>query len=98
MMTHIQFLLIKLAEECNEAGQRALKQAQFGGLQQQKGYRKNRDRLRGEVLDVLAHVSFLQEAQEIDKITPEEIAAHAAKKWRKMIRFKGVSKRRGLVQ
>jgi len=98
MMTHIQFLLCKLAEECNEAAQRALKQQQFGPNQRQKGYNKNRDRLRGEILDVLAHVRFLTEAQEIDPITEADICAHASKKWRKVMRFKGVSKRKGLVE
>lgn len=98
MMTHAQFLLCKFAEECNEAAQRALKQQQFGSAQRQKGYSKNRDRLRGEVLDVLAQIKFLQDANEIDRIYGDEVSIHAAKKWRKMMQFKGVSKRKGLVE
>ena len=98
MMTHAQFLLCKFAEECNEAAQRALKQQQFGPAQRQKGYNRNRDRLRGEILDVLAQIKFLQDANEIDRIGGDDIANHAGKKWRKMMRFKGVSKRKGLVE
>lgn len=98
MMTHIQYLLVKLAEECNEAAQRALKQAQFGSQQRQKGYRKNRDRLRAEVLDVLAHVRFLQEVGELDKFSDEEIAEHTARKWRKVSRYEGMSRRKGFVR
>lgn len=98
MMTHIQFLLCKLAEECNETAQRALKQQQFGGRQQQKEYRKNRDRLRSEIMDVLAHISFLTEAGEIDVITDQQQKEHTARKWRRVMRYKGVSKRKGLVE
>lgn len=98
MMNREQFLLCKLAEECNEAAQRALKQQQFGGKQQQKGYAKNRDRLRGEILDVLAHVKFLQDSGAIDRIGGDDVANHAAKKWRKVLRFMGISKRKGLVE
>jgi NTP pyrophosphatase (non-canonical NTP hydrolase) len=98
VMTRAQYLLCKLAEECSEVAQRALKQQQFGPKQRQKGYNKNRDRLRGEVLDMLAHVKFLQDAGEIDRIGGDDVAIHAAKKWRKVQRFMGLSKRLGLVE
>lgn len=98
MMTHIQYLLCKLAEECNEAAQRALKQQQFGPQQRQKGYRKNKERLRGEVLDVLAHVRFLQQVGEIDEISEEDINEHAARKWRKCARYEAMSRRNGYVR
>lgn len=98
MMTHIQYLLCKLAEECNEVAQRALKQQQFGPNQRQKGYRKNKERLRAEVLDVLAHVQFLQQVGELDGISKSDIDEHAVRKWRKCARYEAMSRRQGYVR
>lgn len=72
--TREQFLLMKLAEECTEVGQRALKQIQFGRDQVQKGDEvkdgvappikeaglSNGQRLRGEVMDLLALLKLLE--------------------------------------
>lgn len=69
-----QFLLMKLAEECAEVAQRALKQIQFGRDQIQKGTEvkdgvappdkeaglSNGQRLRGEIMDLLIFVKWLE--------------------------------------
>ncbi len=59
-MNREQFLLIKLAEECQEVAQRALKTAQFGKDEVQKDQPfTNGERLAGEVIDVLAAIKML---------------------------------------
>jgi len=59
-----QFLLVKLAEECNEVAQRALKQAQYGANEAQKGNPTNSARLRDEILDFSIIVNLLHDAGE----------------------------------
>lgn len=52
-MTKQQFLLMKLAEECAEVAQRAIKQIQFGRLEVQEGQElSNGQRLTNELLDL----------------------------------------------
>ncbi len=52
-MTRLQFLLGKLAEECNETAQRSLKAQQFGLTEVQPGQElNNEERLRLEVWDI----------------------------------------------
>jgi hypothetical protein len=66
MMTIRQFLLTKLAEECAEVAQRAIKQQQFGGLEIQKEQElTNRERLLNEYNDLIAIAEFLRERGEI---------------------------------
>lgn len=82
MLTIRQFYLTKLAEECNEVGQRALKQQQFGQYEVQKNQAlNNEDRLRAEVLDLYAMVRILTEAGEIPRIYRYDMEeAYEAKK------------------
>ncbi len=87
MMTKRQFFLLKLMEECNEVAHRASKQMQFGADEKQsqgpsetKVDLTNRDRLHGEIIDLLAVVAVLHSLGEIPDISPDEIeAAHCAK-------------------
>lgn len=60
-MSWIQYLLCKLAEECNEIAQRALKAQQFGITQHHPSYPKNNeDMLHDEINDFYAIVELLQ--------------------------------------
>lgn len=72
-MDRSQFLLLKLAEECSEVAQRALKQIQFGKLEIQKDQPlSNAERLKQELLDLRSMTRLLQRAGEIPEITVEE--------------------------
>lgn len=59
MTTFQQLLLIKVAEECNEVAQRALKAVQFGLDQKQRGKPPNRERLRREISDLQTVIHML---------------------------------------
>lgn len=59
-MTHLQYLLTKLAEECQEAGIRALKCQQFGLEEIQPGqHLTNKERLFGELNDIKGVLELL---------------------------------------
>jgi NTP pyrophosphatase (non-canonical NTP hydrolase) len=67
MMTLRQFYLIKLAEECQEVAQRALKSAQFGGKEIQKGQSlTTATRLSDEIMDLLCVIKIIEEKSPID--------------------------------
>jgi NTP pyrophosphatase (non-canonical NTP hydrolase) len=72
-----QFLLLKLMEECSEVAQRASKQIQFGKLEVQNGQSlTNAERLKLELLDLVAVAILLQrkgELPEFDDIDLEDI-------------------------
>ena len=56
-----QFFLLKLMEECAEVSQRASKTIQFGWDEIQPGQDKtNRERLQGEVYDLLCLAALLK--------------------------------------
>lgn len=60
MMTRIQYLLGKLAEECNEVGQRAIKAQHFGTNETQQGQDFNNiERLNIELNDIYAIVEMI---------------------------------------
>ena len=66
MMNLEQFYLLKLAEECSEVAQRALKQMQFGKNEIQKDQAlTNSMRLRAELNDLLSVIKILEEMSEI---------------------------------
>ena len=61
-----QFYLLKLAEECSEVAQRALKQMLFGKNEIQKDQAlTNSMRLRAELNDLLSVIGVLEEMSEI---------------------------------
>lgn len=59
-MNLVQFLLTKLAEECNEVGQMALKSQQFG-LGEVYTDKSNRERLHKEIDDMMASIEMLND-------------------------------------
>lgn len=75
-MNITEHLLSKLAEECAETIQRCTK-AQFFGLdERQKGHpeaQDNRERLLGEVADILGIVERMQEFGILPKEIPREL-------------------------
>ena len=63
-MNHEQFLLIKLAEECNEVAQQALKSAQFGLEEVYVPIGKsNAVRLVEELNDMIAILSIMERSR-----------------------------------
>jgi hypothetical protein len=96
-----QFLLIKLAEECAEVSQRALKQIQFGKDERQKDHapvagiqaesKSNSERLRDEILDFSVMVHLLQKESEITAWTNREFREAKKKKLEKLQKFLDLS-------
>lgn len=83
-MTSIkQFYLLKLAEECSEIAQQAIKQIQFGhhALSPSTGKRyDNTALLRAEVNDLLAVLDVLMDLGELPEISPWELLEAKQKK------------------
>lgn len=77
-----QFLLLKLAEECAEVAQRAIKQVQFGRHEIQTGQPfTNGERLKQELLDLNVIVTILQETKQVPEFGCLEFdTAYRAKK------------------
>src|SRR5258708_38110752 len=95
-MNKQQFLLLKLAEECAEVAQRASKQIQFGKDERQKDHaphgaaaesKSNGERLKDEILDVYAIVSFLAGEGEISLIGVSELSEARANKKSKLQKY-----------
>lgn len=88
--------LIMLMEECAEAAQRASKQLRFGRDEVQPGQDlPNHRRLRDEILDVLAVVGRLQEANLIEPITHRDVMEHRKAKQEKVDRMMELSRSQG---
>lgn len=111
MMTIKQFWLTKLAEECTEVGQRALKQIQFGADQIWKGGEvpggiapndnadiNNAQRLLNELSDLSAIVSKLQTMGEIPSQSLADFKAARIKKLAKIEKYLMLSQDLGLVE
>lgn len=65
-MDKAQYLLMKLAEECAEVAQRAIKQMQFGKYEIQEGQPfTNGERLKQEITDLGVVLELLVEQNEI---------------------------------
>jgi NTP pyrophosphatase (non-canonical NTP hydrolase) len=111
MLDHAQFLLTKLAEECTEVAQRALKQIQFGAEESQatnvinagramtdEMRKTNAQRLRGEINDLLAIIDFLTFCGEIPSVSPIELVKIKNAKWDKIEKYKEYSRTLGKVE
>lgn len=110
MMTIKQFWLAKLAEECTEVGQRAIKQMQFGASQVWKGGEvpggvapadaglDNAHRLLNELNDLYTIVSALQSLNEIPHQAPKEFRAARTAKFAKIEKYLKLSQDLGLVE
>jgi NTP pyrophosphatase (non-canonical NTP hydrolase) len=87
-MNASQFLLIKLSEECAEVSQRALKQIQFGPNEIQKEQDKtNKQRLKDELLDLLAVTNLLIQEKQIEDFQVYELREAKERKKIKMQKY-----------
>lgn len=94
-----QFLLLKLAEECSEVAQRAIKQIQFGKLEiQHDQFFTNCERLKQELLDLYAIAAMLEEIQELPEITFGEEAEAFERKRKKLQKYLDYSAQLGQIQ
>ncbi len=94
MMTVQQYFLLKLAEECSEVAQRALKQMQFGKEESQaqspsetKIEDMSAQRLREEVNDLLAVLDCLIDIGELPEITDWDLILAKGKKKMKLLKY-----------
>lgn len=71
-MNRTQYLLTKLAEECNEVAQRALKTQQFGLDESYQG-RTNREMLHEELNDLVTIISMLNKESNLNFI-PDDLS------------------------
>ena len=91
-MTKQQFLLLKLSEECAEVAQRCSKQIQFGKDEKQKNQElTNKQRLSGELLDLLAVANLLAECGEVLPTTVTDIDVATLQKKTKMQKYLDLS-------
>ena len=109
-MNHAQFYLTKLAEECSEVSQRALKQIQFGKNESQSvnpfNNREiteemkltNAQRLREEVNHLLAVVEVLEFIGELPTVKQADLDNAIDEKIDKMYQYKRYSVSLGLVE
>lgn len=95
-MKNWQYLLLKLSEECNEVGQMASKNMHFGQEERQfLDGESNRERLHGEINDILAIVELLNEEAGFDfKPDPDKIERKKAK----VKHYREYSRSLGLVE
>jgi NTP pyrophosphatase (non-canonical NTP hydrolase) len=99
MMTYRQFLLLKLAEECAEVAQRALKQMQFGRDEIQHDQElTNSQRLYQELIDLLAVKVLLISIDEIPEPRRQEALDAMKKKQMKMKKYYEYSQSLGMVE
>lgn len=96
MMTNVQYLLTKLAEECSEVSQMALKCQHFGLHEMQTGLTvTNKQRLHGEINDILGVISMLNTECGFEfKENPVAIIQKAEK----VSKYREYSKSLGLVE
>lgn len=93
-----QYMLMKLSEECAEVAHRASKQIQFGPEQAQKGHTEtNKQRLKGELLDLLAVSRVLVSLDQIDPLSDQEQNDAFYAKIAKMDKYLQISKELGEI-
>lgn len=99
MMTVQQYFLLKLAEECAEVSQQALKQAQFGkDHSHPKIEVVNAVKLRQEVNDLLAVLDCLMDIGELPEIAPYTLIQEKGKKKVKLLKYLNESRELGHVE
>jgi NTP pyrophosphatase (non-canonical NTP hydrolase) len=99
MLDTRQFLLTKLAEECNEVAQRALKQQQFGRNEKEPGQDKtNSQRLLEEIVDLETIVDMLEKIGEIGRPTMIDVDEMIATKRTKIAKYHQYSQKLGFVE
>lgn len=94
-LTREQFLLTKLAEECNEVAQMALKTQQFGKDEVKPDQLlTNGQRLRAEIIDLLTMACMLIEEFDYDfDFNESDINAKVAR----IAKYYKISQERGMV-
>lgn len=98
MMTREQYLLIQMAEECNEIAQRCIKAARFGLHEVQPGqYKTNARRIFEEVCDFEAVKGMLEEEGSLPH-WPEEVSRLLDKKVDKVLKYLEYAKEQGQVE
>jgi hypothetical protein len=99
MMNHQQYLLTKLAEECNELAKQCMKQNQFGRNEKHEilGIR-NCDLTRDEALDVSAMIQICMTNGAMPLICQQDIDARVILRRRKIRRYKAYSRKLGMVK
>lgn len=99
MMSYEQFLLTKLAEECNEVAQRALKQQQFGSEEHEPGdSQNNAQRTLYELNDLLAVVDLLIANGDLPDQSALELEQHKIRKRAKILKYLEYSRDLKLVK
>jgi hypothetical protein len=97
MMTRIQLLLGKVAEECSEIAHRALKAQQFGLDEVQDGQSLNNwERLAGELTDLRAICEMIEQETLIDLMRYK--SEDVQRKIQKVETFIHLSQTRGMVE
>lgn len=97
-MDRRQYLLLKLAEECNEVAHIAIKQMQFGKENKQPGQDKtNAQLLLEELIDLETIAELLHGINELDNPTLGECEEMAAKKKLKIEKYYKYSQDLGFV-
>ena len=95
MMSNLQYLLTKLAEECEEVGQMAHKTQQFGLDERYKDRPTNRERLHAELNDLLAQIQMLNDEEGLGFL-PDQDAINA--KIAKVKFYRDYSRSIGMVE
>lgn len=102
MMTEIQYLLGKLAEEASELAQIALKTQQFGLNEQCPGLEfTNLQRIEQEYNDVLAIVDLINERIDADDLSEHRVNfdyEQSLNKIAKVDKYRKYSKQLGMVE
>jgi hypothetical protein len=95
-MTKREYLLIKLAEECNEVAQRCTKALTFGLYEVQEGQElNNQQRIEYELNDLLGMIDICKNEGILDR--EFESSDAIIKKTRKVEQFMEYSKRQGVL-
>lgn len=86
-------------EECAEVTQCVSKLLQFGPHEYQKDHpQDNEERLRGEILDVMAHIILLDEAGYLRPLEDNELDEWVEKKRAKTEKYRAYSETLGCVE
>ncbi|SRR6266480_67963 len=99
-MNKEQFLLMKLAEECNEVSKRAIKQIQYGASEIQEGQEStNLRRLLDELTDVAVICTLLQEVIPDFKPTDNfDFEKYTEEKVQKLNKYLAYSRKLGQIK
>lgn len=91
--------LLEAAQSLMRVAQRCSKQLRFGRDEVQPGQEfQNHQRLRTELLDVLACIRFLERSKQIEQIRGEDVDAHMAAKQEKIDRMLALSRSQGRLE